>query len=120
VSRALRPGRLVRDGGGVVVEDARLADRWWSRLRGLLARPPLAMDGSQALVIRPCDSVHTFAMGYALDLVFLDRGQQVCGWRENVPPWRMRACRYARTTIELHAGALARYPPELGVRFVFR
>lgn len=96
------------------------ADRWWLRLRGLLGRPRLDADGTQALMIVPCASVHTLWMRYPLDLVFLDRQGMVIGTREGVAPWRAAACRGARTTLEFHAGALARVRPALGEHWRWR
>jgi uncharacterized membrane protein (UPF0127 family) len=109
----VRPGRIERDGAPPIPQ-VWAADRWWSRLRGLLARPPLAEDGSQALLITPCASVHTIGMRYPLDLVYLDRAGEVVGWREHVAPWRFSACRRAAATVEFHGGAVARLQPRLG------
>ncbi|MGY0505788.1 DUF192 domain-containing protein [Luteimonas sp. e5] len=102
------------DGGRVIVPTAWLADRWHSRMRGLLGRRPLHTEAREALWIHPCGSVHTFGMGYALDLVFLDRERRVCGWRERVRPGRFAACRKARHVIEFNAGALDRLQPGIG------
>lgn len=109
----MKAGSIHRQGRPAIAQ-AWMADRWWPRLRGLLLRRPLARDGSQALVIRPCASVHTMGMGYALDLVFLDAGQRVCGWRSNVRPWRGAICRGAHAVVELHAGALETLQPQIG------
>lgn len=91
----------------------------WTRLRGLLGRAPLA-DG-QGLLIEPCGSVHTLGMRYALDLIFLDRGDRVVDIAANTPPWTFRAARRrARKTLELRAGSLARLKPELGEELLWR
>jgi len=79
----------------------------WTRLRGLLGRPRLAASGAEALLLEPCPSVHTFGMRYALDLVFLDAQDRVVGTAAEVRPWRTRAARGARKTLELDAGSLA-------------
>ena len=102
---------------GEAIAQVWAADRWWTRLRGLLARPPLAKDGSQALLIRPCASVHTFGMRYPLDLVYLDGNGVIVGLREQLLPWRMSACLQAAATVEFHAGALAHLRPRLGERW---
>ena len=112
----MRPGRIERE-GAAPIPTVWAADRWWSRMRGLLARPPLAADASEALLIRPCASVHTVGMGYPLDLVFLDRQGQVVGLRERLRPWRAAACTRAAVTVEFHAGALEQLQPRLGERW---
>lgn len=105
---------ILREDGSVAVPLAWRADRWWTRLRGLLFRAPLDAGGGEGLLITPCASVHTLGMRYPLDLVFLDRAQRVVGWRQGVAPWRMAACRQATSTLELNAGALAAIQPRLG------
>lgn len=103
--------------GRMITASAWLADRWHTRLRGLLGRAPLADRARQALWLRPCGSVHTIGMRYPLDVVFLDRDDRVCGWREGLRPGRFAACAGARSTVEFHAGALAIIHPQLGSRW---
>lgn len=105
---------------GAPIPQVWAADTWWSRARGLLARPALATDGSEALLIRPCASVHTIGMGYPLDLVFLGRDDVVLEWRENLRPYRTAMCRRAATTIEFHGGALGRLQPQRGEHWHWR
>ncbi|QSQ30596.1 DUF192 domain-containing protein [Xanthomonas translucens] len=106
--------------GGTSIPRVWAADTWWSRARGLLARPALAADGSEALLIRPCASVHTIGMVYPLDLVFLTRDDAVLEWRENVRPYRAALCRRAAATIEFHCGALDRLQPQRGEHWHWR
>lgn len=107
----MKAGALYR-GNDRVVETVWLADDWFGRLRGLLGREPLP-DG-HGLLLSPCDGVHTFWMRYPLDVVFLDGGGRVLGWREQLRPWR--ACRHpgAKATLELRAGALVTLAPVVG------
>ena len=81
------------------------ADTFWTRMRGLHARPPLC--GSQALVIRPCNSVHTFRMKYVIDVAFLD-GDGVIQKLEEMKPGRVSWCRRANIVIEMRAGMVAK------------
>lgn len=113
------PGMLQRD-GRCLVEKAGGAFAWWSRLRGLLFRRPLAADGSEALLIRPCNSIHTLGMRYALDVVFIDRQGTVMGVREGVRPWRACFGRGAHAVIELHHGAARRLGISMGDRIEWR
>lgn len=103
----MRAGALYRD-GVCLVQRAWLADTWWSRLRGVLFRRPLAADASEAVLIEPCSSIHTCGMGYRLDVVFLDAVGVVLDLRQGVSPWR--ACRRpgASGVLEFHEGAIAR------------
>lgn len=103
----MRTGTLHRD-GICLVQRAWRADRWRSRLRGLLLRVPLAADASEALLITPCSAIHTCGMGYRLDVVFLDAVGRVLGLREGVPPWRACKHRGASGVLEFHEGAIGR------------
>jgi uncharacterized membrane protein (UPF0127 family) len=101
-------------GAQLLVPQAWRADRPWSRARGLLGRSPLRACAAQALWLVPCGGIHTIGMGYALDVVFLDRDGRVLAWHEAVAPWRMRRCRGARQTVELAAGSVAALEPARG------
>lgn len=104
---------MTRD-GTLLIGSVRHAERWWSRLRGLLFRPPLAPDGSEGLLITPCASIHTCGMRYPIDVVFLDRDGVVLGCREAVKPGRFRMQPGARSALELAAGAIRRHAIQPG------
>lgn len=101
VVEARNPARGTVLGGRVQV-----ADRWWTRLRGLLGRPPLAMG--EGLLIEPCRAVHMSGMKYPIDVAFLGRdGAVVALYPGLVPGARTRWHRAARSALELPAGTLA-------------
>ncbi len=102
---------------------AAVAASFFSRARGLLARPRLA-EG-QGLLIRPCNSVHTCFMRQPLDLVGLSRvvdGTAEVTWLSHtVRPWRFRwAGRGTRDILELPAGEIARSRLTVGERLRLR
>lgn len=74
------------------------------RSKGLLGRDSLATGGG--LWIVPCESVHTFWMRFAIDLVYVDRALRVKKTRSAVGPWRISACLSAHSVIELPAGVV--------------
>lgn len=83
------------------------------RLTGLIRRPPLAPN--TALRITRCRSVHGFAIGRAIDVVFFDRSGRVvrsCTLR----PWRVAWAPRARQVFELAAGEAARLGLTLGTQ----
>jgi uncharacterized membrane protein (UPF0127 family) len=57
-----------------------------------------------ALLIPDCRSVHTFGMRFALDLVWLDAGDEVVRVDCDVGPRRIAGCRAARSVLETRAG----------------
>jgi uncharacterized protein len=83
-----------------------LAERWWLRARGLLARPPLA--AGEGLLLRPCKAVHMLGMRFPLDVAFLDpNGAVIALYRELRPGARTRWHRRALGALELPAGTFA-------------
>jgi uncharacterized membrane protein (UPF0127 family) len=76
------------------------------RMRGLLGRPPL--QPHQALLIRPCSSVHTFGMRYPIDLVFLDENWRIIKLVHALRPRRITWAWGAQMVIELAGGILSR------------
>ena len=73
------------------------------RRRGLAGLRELPAD--RALHLRPCRAVHTLGMRFALDLVWLDRAGNAVRVDRDVAPRRKRACRKARSVVELRAGS---------------
>lgn len=79
--------RLVdRESGRVVAERVSVANSWFSRLRGLMFRREL--PAGEALLLVPCDSVHTHWMRFAIDVAMLDEKGRVVEVHEDVAPWR--------------------------------
>jgi uncharacterized membrane protein (UPF0127 family) len=75
-----------------------------SRREGLLKQS--AWPEGSALIIAPCQAVHTVGMRFAIDVLFVDRGGRVVKVRERVRPWRIAGALTAFAVIELPAGTL--------------
>src|SRR3954452_8284048 len=75
-----------------------------NRRKGLLGRDSLCKG--EGLWIVPCEAVHTFAMRFAIDLVYLDRRHRVVKTRSNVRPWRISASLRAHSVLELAVGVI--------------
>ena len=99
--------RVVNGSRGVVLaERATVAARPWSRMRGLLGRPPLAPG--EGLLIVPCQGVHTVGMGYPIDVVHLDRRGLVRRVLRGLSPWRIGPLVWrGHLVLELPAGGAA-------------
>lgn len=78
---------------------------WYERLAGLLALP--ALKKGQGLLISPCNSVHTLGMKYALDLVYLNKQQEIIKLCENIVAQRFSGCWAAQAVLELPTGSIA-------------
>ena len=96
----------------VLADAAEVADTSEKRRTGLLKHERL--DPGQGLWIVPCESVHSFFMKFAIDLVYLDRNQKVRKVRHRMVPWRLSACLTAHSILELPAGAVAASGTEKG------
>jgi uncharacterized protein len=101
-NRRLRISNLTRQ--TELASSAELADHGAARNKGLLGRTRLAPG--EGLWIVPCESVHTFFMKFAIDLVYIDRNKKVKKVRNSVGPWRLSACLSAHSIIELPAGVV--------------
>ena len=77
---------LCKERGDTLVGRVVVADRMWTRMKGLLGyrRAPC----NTAMVIRPCNQVHTFFMRFSIGVVFLDSEGVVLG-KELLHPWRV-------------------------------
>lgn len=102
----MRDGHIIvsRDGNQVTQLSGLQTQSIKERLGGLLVLAPLMVN--QALWITPCNSVHTFGMKYALDLVYIDKHNKVRGLVNSLKPWRMSFCLQAKAVMELTAGSL--------------
>jgi uncharacterized membrane protein (UPF0127 family) len=91
-----------------------LARRFLPRLVGLLGRRGLADD--EALLLAPCNNIHTFFMRFRIDVVFLDQDGAVLLIVPALRPWRVAAARRAYACLELAAGGAKRFDLRVGQR----
>jgi uncharacterized protein len=103
--------------GTILATSLEVADTGPKRNKGLLGRKGLA-EG-EGLWISPCESVHTFFMRFAIDLVYLDRANTVRKVRASVPPWRLSACLTAHSILELPSGVIGATQTEPGDKLEF-
>ena len=89
-----------------------LADTSGKRRVGLLRHERL--EPGEGLWIMPCESVHTFFMKFAIDLVYVDRKHKVRKVCHAVAPWRLSACLTAHSILELPAGTIERTQTQAG------
>ena len=85
-----------------------------SRKKGLLGRDSLPEDS--ALIIAPCQAIHTFSMRFAIDVLFVAKDGRVLKVRQAVPPRRIAVSLRAFAVVELPAGAIERSGTQAGDR----
>lgn len=98
---------------GAPLLKAHVANTFLKRLRGLHRIPTLGPH--DALVIQPCQAVHTFRLRVAIDVVYLDRRGGVIKVAR-VAPGRVDWCVGSNIVVEMAAGTAARL--DLGVGHV--
>jgi uncharacterized membrane protein (UPF0127 family) len=89
-----------------------VADNGPKRNKGLLGREGLC--SGEGLWIIPCEAVHTFWMRFPIDLVYLDSKKQIRKLVSAVPPWRLSACLWARSVLELPPGTIQKTQTQRG------
>jgi hypothetical protein len=94
-----------------------IARTHWSRFRGLMATDASRFRRGQGLWIVPCHGVHTLAMRFPIDAVYLDQERIVIHIEQGLKPWRMAAIRVLATSVlELPTGTVIDTRTELGDR----
>jgi len=76
-----------------------LAHTHWTRLRGLLGMAAGDFRNGFGLWIRPCRGVHTLAMRFAIDVVYLDDTRTVVHIEQKLRPWRFSPIRMEATSV---------------------
>jgi uncharacterized protein len=94
-----------------------VAQTHWSRLRGLLGESENDFRNGRGLWIRPSRGVHTLAMRFSIDVVYLDRVGTVVHIERDLRPWRFAPVRLqAASVLELPSHTVAETETALGDR----
>lgn len=89
----------------VVAENVFLADSLFRRIKGLLGRT--TFDKGQALIIKPCNSIHTFFMRFPIDVLFVDKNNKIIQAIPGVRPFKLTKIYFqANSVIELPPGTI--------------
>jgi len=88
-----------------------LTENALERMRGLFG---INIDTVDGLWIKPCNSVHTIAMKYSIDLVYLDKQQRIIKIVNAMPAWRLSMALSAHSVIELKKGLAIELDLEVG------
>lgn len=102
----------IETGDVVLAQAVRVADNFFTRLKGLLGTKNLPKG--QALLIRPCNSVHTFGMHYSIDVLFVSKEGQILKIVADMPSGKVAWCRGSAFVIELAAGAVSENKVQTG------
>jgi uncharacterized membrane protein (UPF0127 family) len=76
-----------------------IAATHWSRLRGLMCTEAGSFHAGQGLWIVPSRGVHTFAMRFPIDVVYLDEEKTVVHLEQDLKPWRVAPVRMRTASV---------------------
>ena len=102
--------------GSILAENVETAFDSRTRRQGLLGRGELPTGA--ALVLAPCNAVHTIRMRFPIDVVFVARDGRVTKIVRKLAAWRAAASFSAFATIELRAGSIDDVDLGVGDRLV--
>lgn len=89
----------------LIASDAEVADNFVTRTFGLIPKRDFFVG--QALLIKPCFSIHTFFMRYEIDVLFVNRKHETVALYEKVKPWGILPFHFTSSyVIELPAGQI--------------
>lgn len=90
--------------GRVLADHADIADTSAKRRTGLLKHSGLGPG--EGLWIVPSEGVHTFAMKFTIDVLFLNKARVVLKTRPNMVKSRISLCLRGHSVVELPAGTI--------------
>ncbi len=97
----------------LLTQKATRAKTWLARLKGLLGKE--ALSPNEALVLSPCNSIHTFFMRFPIDAIFMSSKGKVLHLYSDLKPNRLTVLHLrAKEVIELPAGTIKQWNIHVG------
>lgn len=96
-----------------VSDNCLMAATFFARFKGLMGKK-IFKDGD-ALIIKPCNSIHTFFMNFPIDVIFVDNDWKAIYMMESFIPWKLsKIIPRSRAVIELPPGTIQKSGSSLG------
>lgn len=104
--------------GSTIAKEVKQAHRFWPRFKGLMFTN--SMPAGRALHLAPCSSIHTFFMKYEIDVLYINKENEIVGIEERLKPGRLGS-RFsgASSVIEFPAGAINHLTASVGHTVAF-
>ena len=97
----------------IISENVIIADTFFKRLKGLMFSKELPDEKS--LLILPCNEIHTFNMKYSIDVLYLDKNNNILAIDEDMKPGRIgRRVKESAAVVELPMGKIKKEGIEAG------
>jgi uncharacterized membrane protein (UPF0127 family) len=104
-----------RTRGTYLATNLAIARTHWARFRGLMGASTTSFPIGYGLWINPSHGIHTMAMRFAIDAIYLDNRQVVIHVEEHLEPWRLAAVRmHAASVMEFPVGMVKASCTEIG------
>jgi len=101
-----------------IAQEAAVAETPLTRITGLLGKKTL--ERRHALILKPCNSIHTFFMQFSIDALFVDKNKIVVALLPGLKPFCFsRAYFKAQCVIEMPAGTIAETATAVGDTLAF-
>lgn len=83
----------------IIANNVRIANNIVTRMVGLLRTKSMEID--DALVIKPCNNIHTIGMKFNIDVLFIDKHNRIVKIVRNLSPFNFTYSFKAKYCIEL-------------------
>jgi uncharacterized membrane protein (UPF0127 family) len=97
----------------IIADEVIIANSFYTRLKGLMFKE-VFNDGT-AMMITPCNMIHTFFMKFSIDIVFISKNNEVIDIIEDMKPGKVsHMVGKAVGVIEFPAGVVNRMKIQIG------
>lgn len=88
-----------------VADNVIIASSISSRVMGLMFKKE--MNSAEGLLIEPCNSIHTCFMKISIDVLFINKKNEIVHIIKNMKPWRFSSIYLkSKKVLELNAGTI--------------
>jgi uncharacterized protein len=102
----------------VISENVMVANTFFKRLKGLMFTSELPEHN--ALHIVPCKEIHTFNMKYSIDVLYLDKNNNILAIDEDMKPGKIgKRIINAVSVLELPSGKVRKLEVKIGQTVTF-
>lgn len=105
--------------GMVLCDEVKVADRFMTRLVGLLRTGGLAEN--QGLLLKKCNQIHTFGMKFSIDAIFLSKDGKILHTEQEMGPGKVSPhIKNAYWVLELKSGSGKQYQLKINQLLVIK
>ncbi|MDD2400921.1 MAG: DUF192 domain-containing protein [Clostridia bacterium] len=109
---------IITKNNTIIGENIVLADTFWLRLAGLI--PKKNLQQGEGLLIRPCRQIHTWFMSFPIDVIFLNKGNQIVHLIPEMKPRKLSPfIKQGLQVLELPSASITVHELKIGDKLVF-